>query len=225
MEYVIPVENWYDAKATSRSNLSIVRYVYNKLDMEHKKKLKNSCFDKFCDMGEIKLSGKLMHSLLLRRKTHQRSHTKTISEELWFGFGDKRLCFSLLEFTLITGLNPGNEEDLKAEIPSENRLLQEYFDGAESVVPNRLKDVFEEKAKTEEDRYKLGLVYIYEGMLKAKEPNTSIEVMNLAIVDNLDLFYIYPWGKKCYDFTIRGFQRNNISKIQYSLWGFPRAKD
>ncbi|KAL8503101.1 hypothetical protein ACS0TY_022009 [Phlomoides rotata] len=91
MEYVIPVENWYDAKATSRSNLSIVRYVYNKLDMEHKKKLKNSCFGKFCEMGEIKLSGK---------------------------------------------------------------LLQEYFDGAELVVPNRLKEVFEEKAKTAEDRYK-----------------------------------------------------------------------
>ncbi|KAL8505317.1 hypothetical protein ACS0TY_016527 [Phlomoides rotata] len=90
-------------------------------------------------MWDIKLSGKLMHNLLLRRKAHQRSHTETIIEQLWFDFGDENLRFSLLEFTLIISLNPGNEEDFKAEIPSEIRLLQEYFDGAESVVPNRLK--------------------------------------------------------------------------------------
>lgn len=106
MEYVIPIKNWYDAKTTSRSNLSMVRYVFNELDKEHKKKLKISYFGKFCEIGEIKLSEKLMHNLLLRRKTYQRSHAESISEELWFGFG-------------------------------ENMLLQEYFDGAEFVVPNK----------------------------------------------------------------------------------------
>ncbi|CAA2980427.1 Hypothetical predicted protein [Olea europaea subsp. europaea] len=48
------------------------------------------------------------------------------------------------------------------------------------------------------DRYKLGLALIIEGVFNAPDNNVGIDMETLSIVDDLDLFFSYPWGRISY---------------------------
>ncbi|KAK6116985.1 hypothetical protein DH2020_049229 [Rehmannia glutinosa] len=167
----------------------------------------------------MKVSCKLLHSLIMMRIESR------AADEIWFCLGGKKVRFSFWDFTLITGLNPSNEDRYENDIPSGRRLAEEYFQGRKVVKPGELRDAFYTDAKNEDDRYKLGLALIYENVLKCKEINTSVDMEVLNIVDNLELFNKYPWGRKCYDILLYGL-RKGFSKVplaHYSLWGFPLA--
>ncbi|CAA3000433.1 Hypothetical predicted protein [Olea europaea subsp. europaea] len=56
------------------------------------------------------------------------------------------------------------------------------------------------------DRYKLGLALIIEGVFNALDSHAGIELPTLSIVDDLDMFYSYPWGRVSYIHLIRGFR-------------------
>ncbi|KAK6146308.1 hypothetical protein DH2020_020177 [Rehmannia glutinosa] len=143
---------------------------------------------------------------MLRRITNKGVVGIVDDDEIWFSFGgSSKACFSLREFTLITGLKPGNEEEYRDKFPRENRLERKYFNACNIVPVEELESTILERVEDEEDKYKLGLVLIYESILRAKEKSTSIEMDVLDLVDNLELFNSYPWGRKCFDHTKVGF--------------------
>lgn len=45
------------------------------------------------------------------------------------------------------------------------------------------------------DRYKLYLALIVEGVSDDLDNNVGIDIDILSIIDNLNIFFYYPWGK------------------------------
>ena len=84
---------------------------------------------------------------------------------------------------------------------------------------------------------KLALLYFLEHVLLGKEGKNLINMQWVGLVDCLEVFNKYPWGRICYERTIYGMQQaleNRVTKYQgkkeqmgniahkaYSLVGFP----
>ncbi|KAK6138947.1 hypothetical protein DH2020_027311 [Rehmannia glutinosa] len=219
MAYLTSIEDRFDSRVTSRCNLQVLSLVYDKLDAEHKELLVNSAFgDLYKFRDNIQISCKLLHALLYMRIK------SPVHDEVWFRVGDANVRFGFSDFTLITGLNPGIENDFVKDIPSDRRLAAEYFAGGKKAVkPSQLKAAFEHHAKNEEDRYKLGLALIYECVLRCKEPTTSIDMKILQVVDNLDLVNKYPWGRSSYDYLLHSLTKTITKVDHHSFWGFTHA--
>ncbi|CAA2946308.1 Hypothetical predicted protein [Olea europaea subsp. europaea] len=84
------------------------------------------------------------------------------------------------------------------------------------------------------DRYKLDLTLIIEGVFKALDNNVGIYMETLSIVDDLDLFFSYPWGRILYGRLIRDFRgrwarkfldttKKKEKAISYTVHDFPIA--
>ncbi|KAK6141806.1 hypothetical protein DH2020_024456 [Rehmannia glutinosa] len=166
MKYAIDPEFWYDSRVSVRCNLESFGKVYDILTDEYKERLLSSCFANFHYMNKgIKFSGKLLNSLLVRRIIPKDVVGIVDDDEIWFTFGgSSKACFSLREFTLITGLKPGNEEEYKDNFPGENRLERKYFNARKIVSVGELESTILERVEDEEDKYKLGLVWEYESI-------------------------------------------------------------
>ncbi|KAK6120708.1 hypothetical protein DH2020_045552 [Rehmannia glutinosa] len=205
MAYLTSIEDRFDLRVTSRCNLQVLSLVYDKLDAEHKELLVNSAFgDLYKFRDNIQISCKLLHVILYMRIK------SPVHDEIWFHVGDANVRFGFSDFTLITGLNPGIENDFVKDIPSDRWLAAEYFAGGKKAVkPSQLKAAFEHHAKNEEDRYKLGLASYMSVVLRCKEPTTSIDMKILQVVDNLDLVNKYPWGRSSYDYLLHSLTNLN----------------
>ncbi|KAL2552712.1 uncharacterized protein Fot_06331 [Forsythia ovata] len=95
-------------------------------------------------------------------------------------------------------------------------------------------EAFKRYKKNKTDKYKLGLIIILAYVLLATEEKTLIDLWWFELVDDLDRFDKYPWGKMSYDYTIRILKhdmgdklRNSLkereSRCRYSLHGFSLA--
>ncbi|CAA3032112.1 Hypothetical predicted protein [Olea europaea subsp. europaea] len=219
MEYIYNIDDRCEVKVTTRSNVSNVEKVYEALDNVHKELFLKSCFGKLYDIKNMKISAQLIHNLLLRRVV------SVNEDELWFFLGLEKVArFSLYEFMLITGLSPTDENEYENQINEDGRLNNKYFPTSSKVTLKELDEAFEKELEDMDDKYKLGLVLIYETVLRSKEKNTSIDLRTLDIVDDLELFNEYPCGTKSFNFTIHAFLRvSKNPKPKYYLWGFPQA--
>ncbi|KAL2542863.1 Ulp1 protease family protein [Abeliophyllum distichum] len=95
-------------------------------------------------------------------------------------------------------------------------------------------EAFKRCKRNQTDKYKLGLIIILAYVLLAREEKTLIELWWFELVNDLDHFDKYPWGKMSYDYTIRILKRDLGDKLRnslkegesccrYSLHGFPLA--
>ncbi|KAL2526830.1 Uncharacterized protein Adt_11884 [Abeliophyllum distichum] len=132
-----------------------------------------------------------------------------------------------MEFLIVTSLNAGNEDEVRPNIQRSKRLLNKYFNGKTTVTPVELGSTFD-ACTVMEDKYKLGLVYILETMLRCKLHMTSIDVFCLDVVDDIEVFNAYPWGRRCFMDTLHAFKRMHTIKgsktdRKYDVYGFPLA--
>ncbi|KAL2470622.1 protein of unknown function (DUF1985) [Abeliophyllum distichum] len=170
----------------------------------------------------MQFSGQIIDNLLLRLLKLENP------DELWFRLGDNKVArFSLMEFLIVTGPNADNEDEVRPNIQRSKRLLKKYFNGKTTVTPVELESTFDACTMIE-DKYKLGLVYILETMLRCKHHNTSIDVFCLDVVDNIVVFNAYPWGRRCFIDTLHAFKRIHTIKgsktdRKYDVYGFPLA--
>ncbi|KAL2454518.1 Uncharacterized protein Adt_47981 [Abeliophyllum distichum] len=178
----------FPGKVTANcNNITNIQRVENALDKHHKAMLRQSFVWKFHQVRRMQFSGQIIDNLLLRLLKSENT------DELWFRLGDNKVArFSLMEFIIVTGLNAGNEDEVRPKIQRSKRLLNKYFNGKKTVTPVELESTFD-ACTTMEDKYKLGLVYILETMLRCKHHKTSIDVFCLDVVDNIEVFNAYPW--------------------------------
>ncbi|CAA3023479.1 Hypothetical predicted protein [Olea europaea subsp. europaea] len=224
MEKILQV----DATITTRCRLQIVQDVYEKLDTNYRNKLSESCFGSLLRLKDIKLASQVIHQLLLRK-------LRTNKKEVWFKIGEKNTKFGLEEFILVTGLNAGDENDVDKTLGEECRIVKEYFrNSGGKITKGDAYNAFVICKKRKSDKYKLGLIVILAYVLWATEENTYIDLWWLDLVDDLDRFETYPWGKFSFEYTISIFKREmgdklkssdvgGESRCRYSLHGFPLA--
>ncbi|KAL2542525.1 Ubiquitin-like protease domain-containing protein [Abeliophyllum distichum] len=219
IEYFVDRKFVTEFKVSSRSTLTKIDAVYDALDNEYKELFFNSCFGKLYTVRSIQISPTLIHNLLIRRVRSENT------DELWFCLENKQAArLSFFEFMLITSFKPGDETEYKNRIVQNGRLFDKYFGDRDKITPSRLYDAFDNEEEDMDEKYNLGLACIFESVLRAKELNTKIDGHILDLVDDLDLFNEYPWGRKIYDLTMYAFMRSwEDQKERYSLWGFPLA--
>ncbi|KAL2490568.1 Ubiquitin-like protease domain-containing protein [Abeliophyllum distichum] len=187
-----------------------------------------SCFGPLLKLRKIKLASQLVHQLLMRSM-------KTKKEEAWFKIGNKRARFGLQEFVLVTGLNATSSEIVEMSGGADCRIVKDHFKkSGGKIMKGDVYEAFKRCKRNQTDKYKLGLIIILAYVLLATEENTLIELWWFELVDDLDLFDKFPWGKLSYEYTIRIVKRdmgdklrNSLkegeSRCRYSLHGFPLA--
>ena len=144
---------------------------------------------------------------------------------MWILVHSKGLRFSALEFALIIGLKFGKVSQFDITYL---RIKDQYFNRKNKIHNDRLDDVFialckkgkrmntkktKKKAKLngksnlDKNIVKLALLYFVEHFLLGKEWNNLIDLQWVQLVDNLEEFNKYPWGKICYERTLFGLER------------------
>ncbi|KAL2479771.1 Ubiquitin-like protease domain-containing protein [Abeliophyllum distichum] len=143
---------------------------------------------------------------------------KTKKEEAWFKIRNKRARFGLQEFVLVTSLNATSSENVEKSGGSDCRIVKDHFKkSGGKIMKGDVYEAFKRCKRNQTDKYKLGLIIILAYVLLATEEKTLIELWWFELVDDLDRFDKYPWGKMSYDYTIRILKRDMGDKLRNSL--------
>ncbi|KAI9185171.1 hypothetical protein LWI28_004985 [Acer negundo] len=205
MELLVKGAEHFPGKINSTSSTAAVKCIKEKLTEAQLSLFHTTCFGKLLDMNDLKFSGQLVHHLLLRQIP---SPDKS---EMWFAIGGKRLRFSIQEFCLITGLECGPEPPV---------LSKEKGDGSGSFRSSMLNGEVRFNNKTleamfkaafsdnDEDMVKLALLYFLETVLFGKDQKVYIGAQHVELLEDLETFNKYPWGRKCYETTLNCLQRD-----------------
>ncbi|XP_062088270.1 uncharacterized protein LOC133794859 [Humulus lupulus] len=139
------------------------------------------------------------------------------------------------EFALVMGLDFStfpSPEELEGRNLSD-RLIKEYFNDTEKVKLSQVDHAFK-TCTVVEDVYKLGLCLFVEGVLNAIEGKLHIWQDILKIVENVEYFFSYPWGKYSYRRLLHSCKKDMVkqnanydAKVQqeskYSMYGYAPA--
>ncbi|CAA2945550.1 Hypothetical predicted protein [Olea europaea subsp. europaea] len=130
------------------------------------------------------------------------------SHELWFNVRGHLTRFGPQEYAIVTGLHAGSfsEGDRYTKALEKRRLKEKYFKSLEKISCAQLEKAFLLASTPRADRYRLGLALIVEGVITALDNNVGIDEDMLAIVDDLKLFFAYPWAKVGYRHLLKGFR-------------------
>ncbi|CAA3023162.1 Hypothetical predicted protein [Olea europaea subsp. europaea] len=171
-------------------------------------------------------------------KAHRQSLSISVLGNLKFAgppSGEKNAKFGLEEFIFVTGLNADDDNDVDKALGEECRIVKEYFkNSGGKITKGDASNVFVNCKKRKSDKYKLGLIVILAYVLWATEENTYIDLWWLDLVDDVDRFETYPWGKFSFEYMISIFKREMGDKLKsldvegesccrYSLHDFPLA--
>ncbi|KAK0578893.1 hypothetical protein LWI29_017900 [Acer saccharum] len=145
-------------------------------------------------MNDLTFSEQLVHNLLLRQIQ------SPVKSEMWFAVGGKTLRFSIQEFCLITGLECGLGPPV---------LSKEKGDGSGSFRSSMLNGEVRFNNKTLEAMFKAAsLLYFLETVLFGKDQKVHIGAHHVELLEDLETFNKYPWGRKCYETTLNSLKRD-----------------
>ncbi|CAA2979161.1 Hypothetical predicted protein [Olea europaea subsp. europaea] len=219
-------EDIVNVKISNRCRMKLIDEVFYSLDEKHQDLLTNSYFGHLLCLRKIKLASQLVHQLILR------SISTSKENEVFIKVGDKLARFGLQEFTLVTGLKAGDLENEDPKLGQNCRLVKERFKRSNGKIKRGLLLQVFKRCKHKNDKYKLGLLVILMYVVLAAEENTFVNPWLFYLVDDLDRFNNYSWGRKSYEYTIKVFKRNlgdmlkgytTSQRYPYSLHGFPFA--
>jgi hypothetical protein len=182
------------------------------------------------DVADIQFSAQLLQQFVFRCIETDKK------QELWFNVQGHLCRFGLQEYALVTGLRCGvlPDDDRFHRVVEKTRLKDKYFKSSDKISCAQLQNTCARSTTPRADRYKLGLALIVEGIFKAPDNNVGIDVETLSLVDDLDIFFAYPWGRVGYNRLIKGFggswarkfqdaKRRQEKEISYTVHGFPIA--
>ncbi|TXG53669.1 hypothetical protein EZV62_018925 [Acer yangbiense] len=225
--------DFFCAKVTCLSSLTPVSNINLKLTEKQKKMFECTCFGHLHEMDELVFSSQTVHELLLREAKSPNT------DEMWFKLGDNRIRFSIQEFCVVTCLNcsPYLSVDVDKRVKGV-RLIDGLLNGDMNLYNNTLEDVFMNACCNDDlTMVKLALLYFLENVLLGREKGSPIDSEHILLADNLGRFNEYPWGRICFEMTMKSLQgalkgrvqmlndRNNKKSKQnwevYSVGGFP----
>ncbi|KAI3854335.1 hypothetical protein MKX03_012797 [Papaver bracteatum] len=179
-----------------------VQHCVAQLDGENRKRFEKTCFGHFTHFPKFILFPHLVHNILLKRKD------KEEEDAMSFVIGSQEICFGEREFAMMSGLKFQMTDEIVQKPREEIRLMKVYFPSQKCVKLEDLIRKFHE-LKNSEDKLKLGLVAIVENAITGHDMRRSVNKGHFLLVDNLEEFNSYPWGKQ--------------RKLAYHLNGFPHV--
>ncbi|KAL6538932.1 hypothetical protein OROMI_025258 [Orobanche minor] len=214
----------FHGKATYWNDYTVPEKIFNKLTGPQFQLFMRTPFSHFMKLGQPKMYSQLIHQALIR-EIYQRDYG-----EIWFEFGEKRVRFGLPEFCLISGMNGLGNSDVSGYSGKESVLVAKYF-GESRVTRAFIQSVYEEASfDNDEEAVRLSAIYLLFNFLLAAAPPryVDMDLLTYAAIGDLNVF---PWGKICFDQTVRslsiavkgsarrlksGFIEYNIFKERYT---------
>ena len=180
----------------------------------------DTCFGHFLGMHKLQFSIPVVHCLLLRVVESPNT------DEMWFKVGDTTIRFSAQEFHIVTGLNcsPYPKVNVHNKKIEGIGLMEDLLNRDMSLYNDNLESIFME-ASSDNDLFmvKLALLYFLETVLLGREKKSLIDK-----VDDIEEFNKYPWGRDCFERTMKSLQeavivQKNRNYKAYDLKGFAYA--
>ena len=212
-------ETGYELTGKKRVNnyfsLRWIEVIKSALEDEDLTMLSASQFGQVLKMGSHAFSVMFLHYLLSRQLITEKDF------ELWWLFVGKPIRYAIQDFALVTGLNCGQIVDLhhqakgkgvrgkgtgKSTSSSASPSTWDVLFGREdkpttSWIIDRL--VKGKKYKDPLTRLRLALLVLVEGILCPTCGTTNIRPEVVRMMDNLDEFLNYPWGRESFLLTVR----------------------
>ncbi|KAF8106170.1 hypothetical protein N665_0146s0016 [Sinapis alba] len=204
----------------SRPNiLAFIRHVLR--DSVEFRKIRESSFGKLFDLPtrQCPVSCKLIHGLLSRQLISKTEFT------LWSVFGNDPIRFSLEEFGSITGLNCGefpagydppdhNSKDANKQKdahkdPFWRKLIGNYNNITIADLADQLEN---DHDMSEWRRIRLALIIIVGGVLFASQQVHRPTLRYVKMLENIDAFLDFPWGRELFIHTVRCMKPSMFDK-------------
>ncbi|CAA3032968.1 Hypothetical predicted protein, partial [Olea europaea subsp. europaea] len=127
--------------------------------------------------------------------------------ELQFNLQGHLTRFGIQEYALVTGLRCSllSDDNVMERVLDKMRLKDKYFKYVDKISCAQMEQTFLQSSMPRVNRYKLSLALIIEGVFNAPDNNVGIDIETLSIIDDLDLFFSYLWGRISYGCLIRDF--------------------
>ncbi|KZV35373.1 hypothetical protein F511_36327 [Dorcoceras hygrometricum] len=132
--------------------------------------------------------------------------------EFWMVIHKRPLWFSLLEYGLIIGLNFSS---IYPAIPEEDEFRRSHFPGMSIVTMVDL------RARIDDLKERLGLRLTWRKLswlaytspplywvLGGKRKKEVVDPQCMSLVDDMDIFNTYPWGRLAYEEVLFGFRKD-----------------
>lgn len=191
--------------------VDIIRDALEDADIEM---LMGSQFGNLMQMGKHTFSVKFVHYLLTRQLVTNKKN------ELWWLFAGKPIRFGIEDFAFVTGLNCANDTHHVGSGPDQGKGKLKRK-GKASAEPSELwKTLFHKEQKPTTDwvldklmekkrykdartRLKLSLLLLVEGLLCPTSRHTIIRPEVVDMLEDIDAFLKYPWGRDSFLLTVR----------------------
>ncbi|XP_026412943.1 uncharacterized protein LOC113308693 [Papaver somniferum] len=220
------------AKINSHSKINFIKHMESQLKgTPYLKVFEDSCFGHLIHLPEINLYANVIYNVLLKRK-YPSKKDKEEKDAMSFNIGNREICFNEREFAMMSGLKFQGSEKIDYN-PEQIRLMKVHFPGQRSV---KLEDLIKKfnQLKNSKDKVKLGLLYIAEAVIMGRRSKWPVDKGLFFLVDNIEEFNRYPWGKLSYKETIQSLiclsEKKNVSKsrhilgkVTHHLHGFPHV--
>lgn len=244
-KYIHPQGDFTLSRVNSLSYLKIIQQIKEGFNDEYLKIFKKTSIGHLLDMEPTKLNGAIINSLLRRV-------IETLvgddPDSMYFCIGGKVVKYGIWESALATGLSFKGSDVIHSRGCAGSELINKYFLGNKSIKLEELSRKFD-SVEQSADKAKLGLVLLLQGVLMGGEYGKDVNLAYFHMVENIEKFNKFPWGKLCQRRMLRCFRiavsgkkeveqigkgkPNAISKSAiagpgsfkswYNLYGFPYA--
>lgn len=188
-------------------DLDRIDKIKKNLDRENLELFEQSCFGHLLKINssELIFQGQVFLQLLM----HVDMDTSKKERQLVFNIRNSHIRFSAKDFALVTGLRLGTSEaaiitTTTTKIPS---IHKNVFWGRPRITLKEVEEAFLRVSGDHKGRgeltLKLALLYFVFGILLPKDPRTAkVEVQYLHLVEDLEKFNAFSWGRVSYEFLV-----------------------
>ncbi|XP_073022678.1 uncharacterized protein [Primulina eburnea] len=143
---------------------------------------------------------------------------ETGSDDFWMVVRKRPVRFSLLEYCLLTGLDCGTEP---VDVPEGGVFRSIHFAGKSDIILSDLeaKMSVQVQNETDVDVEKLKMASLYfccfvfgEG---TRKKTNKIDPKHLRLIDDLDRFNSYPWGRVALRDAVRCLKKDLLGRYNY----------
>ncbi|CAA2996231.1 Hypothetical predicted protein [Olea europaea subsp. europaea] len=229
-ESLVPENARLRGYVSQRSNMRYIKIVVKHFDERQRADFRNSCLGFLSEVPDLQFSAQLIQQLVFYCIQTNKWH------ELWFDLQGHLARFGIQVYALVTGLRCGllSDDNVMDRVLDKRRLKDKYFKHVDKISYAQLEQTFLRSSTPRADRYKLSLALVIERIFNAPDNNVGIDMETLSIVNDLDLFFLYPWGRISYGRLIKGFRgrwarkfldatKKKEKAVSYTIHDFPIA--
>ncbi|ESQ47568.1 hypothetical protein EUTSA_v10022419mg [Eutrema salsugineum] len=190
-------------KVNTYFQLPYLDTISHALEEEHMEKLSLSQFGKIIETSnKIASSVRFLHFILSRQLVTKKK------KELWCLFAGQPIRFSIREFAITTGLDCSNlPPPKKFKEDQVNKYTVELFGSERNATPGWIANTLAGRPyKDKATRFKLACLLLIDRIVCPTSKNAKISAKHIMLVQDVDKFLEYPWGRKSFDLTIHSIK-------------------